>query len=514
MPVFENRHSFFFYVVKYWPKHFKLGYPWECDAILESTSNFVHSKQAVRSWNEVNWQLSNPISRRDRSFVSSLPVFSAHGLTTLVSSHIQEDVGSGLDSVDLCLALIEAARNGHHDVTRLLLQKAQINHATLQNALIAATSSGDEAVLTELIQHAAKISQFEWPPVLLSRAASLGLDKIGGLLLEFGAKVDSDALAPTFSPLCLAVERNHTTFVRMLLSRNAVPSIRGYRKGTVLHVAAGRGRLEIVKQLIEAGADVEDKDVGSIKPLEWALYSGNHAVVRELMNAGAVIRSSEAGDERAFIASAGYGFLNCVEIVLQYQGESIVQGLQEAALGKATEAGYVDVCRLLLQHGTNPNGSVGDRCILVQAVGTRKLELVKLLLEHGANVDLGLGSETGSALCFAARLDLEDITRLFIHEGARIDDVDAEGCTPLYVAASAGHHVVVRILLDANADVGKASKAQLRPLDVAYKYPEVVRMLLDSGADINRSTVFHKAAALDKVDTIQLLVSRDVNLET
>ena len=518
VPVFENRCNFFSYAVRHWPRHFKLGYSSECDAKFEATSEFVHSKQAIRTWNEVNWHFSNPISRTDRSFMSSLPVFSAHGLTTLVSRQILELAGSTVGAIDICLALVEAARAGHSDIIRLLLQDGQFDHATLQNALTAATSSGDELVLTELLQYSAKIPHFEWPSILLPRAASLGLNDTGNFLLEFGARVDSDALAPTFSPLRLAVERNHPDFVKILLSNNATLTTRGSRDATFLHVAARCGWVDVAKLLIEAGAGLDDKDVDDSTPLQSALASGKHAIVKGLINAGADVRSIGEGDEPVvFVQAALCGFFTCLNVILQYRGELVPQGLKEAALIQASGEGYVDVCRLLLQHGTDPNGSVDEEYALVQAVKSRNLELVKLLLKHGAKLDLGVGSENGPALSVAAKLGLKDITDLLIQEGAGVNDVDAEGCTPLYFAAQAGHHEIVQILLCANAEVNKPSKARFSPLVAAYKYPEVIRILLDGGADMDRlggpATVLHVAAYHNEIDTIRLLISRHANLE-
>lgn len=96
------------------------------------------------------------------------------------------------------------------------------------------------------------------------------------------------------TPLHLAVREQRTECVRELTSctRSAPKhlNITNYAGVGALHLAVQKGRCDIISMLLEAGADVNQRDQGSGRtPLHWAVESQNCAVVELLLKAGASV---------------------------------------------------------------------------------------------------------------------------------------------------------------------------------------------------------------------------------
>ena len=85
-----------------------------------------------------------------------------------------------------------------------------------------------------------------------------------------------------------------------------------------------------------------------------------------------------------------------------------------------------------------------------------------MLLDAGADVDgesdykelikTGFGIEPSWPINLAAEGGHEEVLKLLIKRGARIDHPEGEGYTALIWAVSRGHESIVKLLLDAGAD--------------------------------------------------------------
>lgn len=91
-----------------------------------------------------------------------------------------------------------------------------------------------------------------------------------------------------YSPLHLAVNRNHDNIVELLLAYNADPNIIGHTGMTPLHFAAYHGNNVISHRLISEGANVNTVNKKGKTPLHYAAKQGNIDIVSELIFAGAI----------------------------------------------------------------------------------------------------------------------------------------------------------------------------------------------------------------------------------
>lgn len=105
-------------------------------------------------------------------------------------------------------------------------------------------------------------------------AASFGLYNIVNSLVE--SKVDLDARGSRFGGTALhgATLREHTDVMKTLLDAGADPSRADSNRVTPLHTATTIGNIEVIKLLLEFGASTTAADSLGETPYDWALKSG------------------------------------------------------------------------------------------------------------------------------------------------------------------------------------------------------------------------------------------------
>ena len=160
----------------------------------------------------------------------------------------------------------------------------------------------------------------------------------------------------------------------------------------------------------------------------------------------------------------------------------------------ASNPGSEEMLRLLLANGAKANmDNVPEGLTaLSQAVYCGAgAGIVRVLLEHGADPDV-LWLEPNMTLSWAAHSGQEDVVRLLIEKGAKVDPMEhiAGGkiAVPLVFAAARGHLGIVKILLDnganVNADMDGRGETALKNAG-SNGHHDVVDLLLENGAERN-----------------------------
>jgi ankyrin repeat protein len=188
-------------------------------------------------------------------------------------------------SVDNKKRLMEAIRAGDKaGVEALLSAEPGLLGFTAPNGsslMLLAAYFGHPEVAEVFVRHGAKPDVFE--------ASALGdLETLRGLVDGDRALVNAFA-ADGFYPLGLAAYFGHPAIVEFLLKNGADVKLAALnaQKVTALHAGASRGGAEIVKMLLEAGADPDAKQERGFVPLHSAAANGNAAVVELLLLHGA-----------------------------------------------------------------------------------------------------------------------------------------------------------------------------------------------------------------------------------
>lgn len=224
-------------------------------------------------------------------------LIAAHeGHTNLVSLLLQHGAQPNLQSTEGHSPLSAAARSGHTSIVRLLLQSHAdpLLRSARGLAIEDAVHGNHPDVVALLLENGSPADEpNSLGMTLLAKAVSIGFTSISRILLTAGA----DPLRPGcfgIRPFDAAIQGCHREILTLLLEhgcRAQVNSPQCLPDGTKmppLQIAIGNGDSEIVRILLEAGANPHRDSSAEFSPLNFALAFGHPPIVRLLLKAGSV----------------------------------------------------------------------------------------------------------------------------------------------------------------------------------------------------------------------------------
>ena len=298
----------------------------------------------------------------------------------------------------------------------------------------------------------------------------------------------------TFSPLIRAAERGRTEVVKLLLEKGADVNVKQIGTGaTALIMASQGGHTEVVKLLLEKGADVNAKDNNGITALLIASSKGRTEVVKLLLGKGADVNVKTTNDGTTAMWQASQnGHTEVVKLLLEKGADVNAKDNNGiTALLIVSSKGQTEVVKLLLGKGAEVNAKTTNDGVtaLWQAAWQGHIEVIKLLLEKGADVNVKKTTNGATALMAAAESGHTEVVKLLLEKGADVNAKDTtDGTTVLWRAARDGRVDVVKLLLEKGADMNvKRTTDGVTPLMMAAQkgHTEIVKLLMRKGADVN-----------------------------
>jgi|JI8StandDraft_1071087.scaffolds.fasta_scaffold00316_21 ankyrin repeat protein len=153
---------------------------------------------------------------------------------------------------------------------------------------------------------------------------------------------------------------------------------------TALHLAVSMGQLEIVRCLLEAGADInaqEDKDDRT--PLLMAVCMGGLEMTKLLLSFHADINLQQLDGDTPLLRAASEGYADIVSLLLEAGANvHLTDNLGWTALIWASTNGHKDVVNLLIKNKNtlHEKETNEDRTALLIAASLGNTEITKLLL--------------------------------------------------------------------------------------------------------------------------------------
>lgn len=359
--------------------------------------------------------------------------------------------------------LHEAAARGMVKRTSALLSRPLANVDQRDNdgftPLIVAAQEGRHNVVRFLLEHGAQISMASYAGcTALIMTAIHGQPVVATALLDACADVNTSDINGCTALYC-AANHGHLSVAKILLKNGAQVSIAADDGCTPLHTAAKNGHPAVAKLLIGAGAELDRGSNGGSTPLHMAADAGHSAVVEELLNAGANPDCRLPNGSTPLIDAAFAGHVDIVKKLIRAKtnAENLVvrpTGTTGVALDVAAQNGHEETVRELLRLGIGLcGGPTRGNDALRLAAWVQHMDIMTALTDAGV-VDMG------PALFHAAAKGLEAPVKFLLQQkwntpgGAYVNTRSKNAkFTPLFIAVEGASPRVVRMLLDAGADV-------------------------------------------------------------
>ena len=236
------------------------------------------------------------------------------------------------------------------------------------------------------------------------------------------------------TPLMYAAGEGRFDVVKYLIDHGADVSKKAWDKRTALHYASERGHLKVVKTLLSKGAETDVEDADCCTPLILAVKGQNFPVMCHLIKAGANVK-------RLVDCFSGIGERIWVYTYLD-------RGFLLRALSYTINNNHIAEAGVLITNGVGIEGELDinpPRTALTLSAENGHDSLVRILILQGVNVNYQDDSGR-SALHFAASSNHIQCGILLVEAGADLRLVDRDSCTPLDLASKELKDAIIQTL--------------------------------------------------------------------
>ena len=253
------------------------------------------------------------------------------------------------------------------------------------------------------------------------------------LLLDNGADANI-AAANGYTPLHLAVMNGNQNLVKLFLEKNASVNTQTADGNSPLHLAVSNGFFDITKLLVEKGSNVNLQNKEGRTPLFFGVKNKQKQLIKFLTeNEADVTIGYKENSTKGFYVVRGIDKGREAWHYVLVKKYLLGLFLKRVKGGRVNVADFGDILRS--GWGKDPPEGTTDK--ILKECDFKFKEIPDVTLLHIAS----------------KKNNEPEIIDLLVKSGANVNAQDAEGFTPLHMAAIHGNLKIVKKLVDLEADV-------------------------------------------------------------
>lgn len=405
-------------------------------------------------------------------------------------------------------ALLTASQNNDlAGVRQALKQGADVNAKDMfsETALMNAAQLGFLEVLKELLYRGTDISiKNNYGETALDLAKKFSHSEIKQVLEDHQGDLDAKLLK--------AASQGNLEELKRLLDMGADFKVQHSMSKTSLMVAAERGHLDIVKELLSKdepylGAAKSVDGFGNTALVYAAVY--NHiSIVKELLEKIGNIPGWYTSEFSAKVEE--FGLWRALKLATQHNHFDVVQELLKREPDRneiqfyAARNGHLNLIRELAKRGSlnfyeEEEDILFGNTVLMRAAREGHLDIITELINLGAPVR-GKNTNGSTALHAAAEYNKLFAVRELLNRGAFVNARDLDGRTPVMLAASCGSEEIVAELLSRGANINDKDNDNKTVLMAAAQFSrKITKEALRHGANVNDISASGTTALIEAV---------------